>query len=70
MTVNSNSSGDPAQREARAEGSVDKNVYWQYLTAWSPYFVVPIVMLAAATVERSLQVMVPGHKEGVSPYAV
>ena len=47
---------DPAQREARAEGSVDKNVYWQYLTAWSPYFVVPIVMLAAATTERSLQV--------------
>ena len=48
---------DPApQVEARAEGSVDKNVYWQYLSAWSPFFVVPIVMLAAATAERSLQV--------------
>ncbi len=45
------------QREARAEGSVDKNVYWQYLTAWSPFFAVPLAMLAAAVVERCLQVM-------------
>jgi hypothetical protein len=36
---------------------VDKNVYWQYLTAWSPFFAVPLAMLAAAVVERCLQVM-------------
>ena len=44
------------QVEARAEGSVDKNVYWQYLSAWSPFFIIPIGMLAAGIIERSLQV--------------
>ena len=44
------------QKEARAEGSVDKNVYWQYLAAWSPYFIIPVGMIAAGVMERSLQV--------------
>ncbi len=50
------------QVEARAEGSVDKNVYWQYLSAWSPYFIIPIGMLAAGVIERSLQVRVFEHR--------
>ena len=47
------------QVEARAEGSVDKNVYWQYLSAWSPFFIIPVGMLAAGVIERSLQVRKP-----------
>ena len=31
-------------------------MYLQYLSAWSPFFVIPVGMLAAAVVERSLQV--------------
>ena len=52
--------------EARAEGSVDKNVYWQYLSAWSPYFIIPIGMLAAGVIERSLQVRLFDYQRTVT----
>lgn len=47
--------GDLAQAEDRAEGRVNKTVYKQYIAAWGPHFLLPLGMVAGATLEYGLQ---------------
>lgn len=42
--------------EERAKGRVDRRLYRTYLSAWGPYFAIPLLMVVLATSERGLQV--------------
>ena len=42
--------------EERAVGRVDRRLYRTYLSAWGPFFAIPLLMVAMATTERGLQV--------------
>lgn len=48
--------GKISKVEERSVGSVDRAVYKQYLAAWGKYFLLPTALVAAAFMERSLQV--------------
>lgn len=42
--------------EERAKGRVDRRLYRTYLSAWGPFFAIPLLMVVLATSERGLQV--------------
>ncbi len=49
--------------EERAVGRVDRRLYRTYLSAWGPFFAIPLFMLFLATTERGLQVgRLPAHR--------
>ena len=48
--------GQLIRAEGRAVGRVKRTIYKTYLSAWGPFFLVPISMFSIALVERALQV--------------
>ena len=48
--------GQLIKAEGRAVGRVKRTIYKTYLSAWGPFFLVPISMVSIALVERTLQV--------------
>ena len=42
--------------EERAKGRVDRRLYRTYLSAWGPFFAIPVLMVVLAMSERGLQV--------------
>lgn len=42
--------------EERAKGRVDRRLYKTYLSAWGPFFAIPVLMVGMAMTERGLQV--------------
>jgi hypothetical protein len=64
-------SGKIIKAEEREVGRVKRTVYLTYLSAWGPWFWVPLSVLALALLERSLQVSSPrasmGEKAGRDP---
>ena len=48
--------GQLIKAEGRAVGRVKRTIYKTYLSAWGPFFLVPISMFSIALVERALQV--------------
>ena len=47
--------GKLIEKEDRSKGKVDRSVYVQYLKAWGPAFIVPVMYFSIAISERSLQ---------------
>ncbi|CAG9462430.1 unnamed protein product [Pedinophyceae sp. YPF-701] len=54
--INTLNKGGLVGKEHRSRGSVDKMVYWSYITSWGPYLILPILTIIFALGERGAQV--------------
>lgn len=56
MQAATQKAGQLVKEEGRAVGRVDRGMYRAYLSAWGPFFVLPLVMIGLAMSERGMQV--------------